>query len=191
MKLKKQANRKPVKIKPGKTREKPTKAIKPHRKPAKKKDYKGRTIDARHLKFVALYDGRNHAEAAEKSGFRPGYGIKLLKNPIIQQLIEDRLIHTDPDTQQAIADKEELQKYWTRLVRGKETRTVVTKNGVKVEVPVKTEHRLKGSELAGKSQGVFVDKHEHGLSPDMLRALLNSLPEDQAKALLALLTTKK
>lgn len=137
-----------------------------------KKDYKGFNITPRHRKFVRIYNG-NAAEAAENAGFCRAHGAYLIKHPVILRMILDRE-DTDPETRKLIADKEELQKFWTNVVRGEEEITIITKDGKEITTSPEMKDRLKASELAGKSQAVFVDKQVVDTG-DNLSALLEEI----------------
>lgn len=79
--------------------------------------------------------------------------------------IKDRLrelqdeLHNDK-----IADVKELQTRLTKIMRGEEFTSVVTKEGEVVTVPVGMKDRLKAAEMLLKTHGAFINKQEIELS---------------------------
>ena len=55
----------------------------------------------------------------------------------------------------AVADADEIFKFWTRVMRGDERDTVVASNGKVVDVPPSIKDRMKASELRAKALGCF------------------------------------
>lgn len=89
----------------------------------------------------------NGTEAARLAGYKGSYATlatvanENLNKPEVIAAMEAR-IADDP----AVADREERQQFWTAAMREKQ---------------VEMKDRLKASELLGKSQADFVDRHEH------------------------------
>lgn len=119
--------------------------------------------------FVQLYDG-NGTEAARRAGYKGSDNTlaqtarDLLRNPQIQKGIGARNNKAlAPD----IADRQERQSFWTKTLRNED---------------IEMKERLKASELLGKSEADFTEKHEH-------RHSFDDLTDEQLEArFLALLT---
>lgn len=102
-------------------------------------------------KFVAIYSG-NATQAAKKAGYskKTAYsqGQRLLKNVEIAKALAER---EKKELSPLVADRQERQKFWTDVLRSQVDR--IRK--------VKMDHRLKASELLGKSEADFTDKVLH------------------------------
>ena len=127
-------------------------------------------LTVKQQRFIDFYDG-NGTQAAEKAGY---------KNP--RQMASENL--SKPDIQDAlknresrrrkghIADREERQAFWTKILRGEETQPAVVGtdgegNSIVTDIPPKMTDRLKASELLGKSEADFTDKPGVGrIDPD-------------------------
>lgn len=116
-------------------------------------------------RFIDLYDG-NATVAAEKAGYaHPGsQGERLLRNVDIATAIKDR---EKARENKVIADREERQAFWSEVFRGEiveKVPVIKTVDGdreyVIEEVPPKMTDRLKASELLGRSEADFVDRHQ-------------------------------
>lgn len=112
----------------------------------------------------------NATKAAELAGYsKVGaavQGSKLLRKAKITNAIAERA-NADP----LVADREEMQRFWTALMRGQQW-TPQKKGRRRKAVPL--HDRLRASELLGKSQALFVQKHE--IDPgDDLASLLERL----------------
>lgn len=94
-------------------------------------------------------NGGRAVPAAEEAGYsRPDpEGARLLGNARVKAALERLRLST---TSQKIATREERQAFWTAMMRGEE--------------PGEPKDRLKASELLGKSQGDFIERHEHSQS---------------------------
>ncbi len=94
-------------------------------------------------KFVEAYDG-NATAAARFAGYSSpsSAGSLLLRNPKVKSAIEDREDRADAGS---IANRADRQAFWT---------------GVFQDTEEDMRSRLKASELLGKSQTDFVQKHE-------------------------------
>ena len=107
---------------------------------------KGRKFTARERKFIQFYDG-NGTEAAIKAGYtknRKSAGVfatRLLAKAKIADAIQKR---TDREARTVIATREQRQKLWTEMMFK----------------AFKDSDRLRASELLGKSEGDFLDRHE-------------------------------
>ncbi len=112
-------------------------------------------------RFIDLYDG-NATVAAEKAGYAHPMqqGERLLRNVEILTAIQER--EKDRENK-VIADREERQAFWTTVFRGEIVEKVpVIKDGTYQieEIPPKMSDRLKASELLGRSEADFVDRHQ-------------------------------
>lgn len=101
-------------------------------------------------RFVEFYMGQaagNATEAARLAGYKGNratlqmVGLQNLSKPMIRKAIDER-VEADP----AIKTREDRQRFWSRMMDDKEEAA---------------RDRLKASELLGKSQGDFVERHEH------------------------------
>lgn len=112
-------------------------------------------LNERQRRFVEAYMGRaegNATEAARMAGYGEnsddGYlavqGSRLIGNDKIREAIAARVVN-DP----LVADREELQRFFTLVMRGEEGEGVQMKD------------RLKAAELLGKTRAEFKDKVEH------------------------------
>lgn len=113
-------------------------------------------------RFVEAFsaNGGNATKAAETAGYKKPHpqGAQTLRNVTVQEAIEALRKET---TNTAIMTREERQAYWSRMVRGEEMIEVPNKNGDDpIKVPPDFKERLKASELLGRSQGDFIERHE-------------------------------
>jgi len=129
---------------------------------------KKREFTPRQKKFIAAYNG-NGAEAARKAGYSPKCADRqaewLLRNPEIRAAIEKRETKT---INKLIMDREERQAFWSEMARGEVPRT-------------KADHRLRASELLGKSEGDFLERREYSADKslvDLFRSIAGVTPED-------------
>ncbi len=107
-------------------------------------------LTSKQEKFVEVYDG-NGTEAARLAGYEGNDNVLAqaardnLRNPQITQAIKAR------ETKQvsgAVATREERQRFWSEIMHNDE---------------VEMRDRLRASELLGKSQADFTEKHEHSV----------------------------
>lgn len=104
------------------------------------------SLTDKQLKFIAAYEG-NATEAAEKAGYSGPRraGSRLMQDAVICRQIKERQIQ---EAQPLIASRQDRQKFWSETMYNEE-----------LEFP----HRLKASELLGKSEGDFLDRmHQTG-----------------------------
>ncbi len=107
----------------------------------------GRKLTARQLKFIEVYEG-NGTEAARLAGYSGddnALGViahGLLRNIKIAEAIQKRSTKV---LKPLIASREKRQAFWTSVM---ETETEEMRE------------RLKASELLGRSEADFVEKHE-------------------------------
>ena len=104
-------------------------------------------LTERQRRFCEAYssNGGNALASAREAGYKQPtvQGMENLKKPSIVAALEKlRANHSNA----AIATREERQSFWTRIMNddGEDMR-----------------HRLKASELLGKSQADFLERHEH------------------------------
>lgn len=97
-------------------------------------------------RFVDFYEG-NATEAAIKAGYSPKtaftIGCENLKKPYIATELQNRITKIDAPK---IATRQERQALWTEVLYDKSQAM---------------SDRLRASELLGKSQADFLDRHEH------------------------------
>lgn len=124
-------------------------------------------LNPRQRKFGELYEG-NGTEAARRAGYKGSDNTlaqtarDLLRNPQIQALIETR---NHKDLAADIADRKERQTFWTKTLRNED---------------IEMKERLRASELLGKSEADFTEKHDHshsfeGLTDEQLEARFKAL----------------
>ena len=118
-------------------------------------------LTVKQQRFVDYYDG-NGTQAAEKAGYSTPRqeAARLLSNANIQTALKTR---EDRRRKGHIADREERQAFWTKILRGEETRPVIVGtdaegNSIVEDIPMKMSERLKASELLARSEGDFTDK---------------------------------
>lgn len=121
---------------------------------------KGLTV--KRQKFADEYIKTGNAtKAAIKAGYSTKYAgtnaDKLLKNTKVRDYINKQLqeIHNSK-----IADAKEIQEYFTTVLRGEMTESVVTPKGQVIEIPVNTRDKNKAAELLGKTKSMFTDKKQ-------------------------------
>lgn len=119
-------------------------------------------LNERERRFVTRFMGScaGNATAAAKAAGYSGrtagqIGYRLLKKVQIQQAIAAR-VAKDP----AVYDKDQLQRFWT---------SVTAAFGQYEDVDIKD--RLRASELLGKSQAIFTEKHALVASADLIELL--------------------
>jgi phage terminase small subunit len=110
------------------------------------------TLTERERRFVEAFMGTcagNGAKAAIKAGYARG-SAKVTASRLLTKANVRAAIAARTQADPAVADRETRQRFWTQVMDG---RGRFTKVGMK--------ERLKASELLGKSQGDFIDRHEH------------------------------
>jgi len=116
-------------------------------------------------RFVDAWDG-NNTDAARQAGYKgndktlEAMGRQNFAKPRIRAAIKAR-----EETRQSktIATREERQAFFSRVLRGLETQTVIVGKGddaQAVELPPAMKDRLKAAELLGKSEGDFIERKE-------------------------------
>ena len=117
-------------------------------------------LTAKQSTFIDAYLGEakmNAAQAARIAGYKhpETQGAENLRKlrPYIDEVMNKR--HTD-----AIATQEEIQQFFTAVVRGEVKEEVVSNNGKVLEVPASTKDRLKAAECMGRAYGMFTERKE-------------------------------
>lgn len=131
-------------------------------------------LTERERRFVEAYMGAaagNATEACRRAGYRGSdnalgvQGRRLLRKAKVREAIESR-VQGDP----AIATRRERQQFWTAVMLG----TGAYRRA-------KLGSRLKASELLGKSQADFIERHRiedpRRLLADLLGVTAEELPE--------------
>jgi len=117
--------------------------------------------------FIQYYDG-DDVKCMRLAGYE-GADIylqkkaeELLKNPIVQKALQDRDKYYESRTQ-IVADRQERQAWWTSIMRNKDPDAVpeYDGNGLPKSTNVPLPTRLKASEMLGKSEGDFIERHIH------------------------------
>lgn len=117
-------------------------------------------LTAKQSTFIDAYLGEakmNAAQAARIAGYKhpESQGAENLRKlrPYIDEVMNKR--HSN-----AIATQEEIQKFFTAVVRGEVKEEVVSSNGLVLEVPASTKDRLKAAECMGRAYGMFTERKE-------------------------------
>lgn len=121
-----------------------------------------KALSERERRFVEFYlAGKTQQQAAIEAGFsKNGAKVtasRLLRRPHIKAAIAERH-STDPK----VLDRERLQVWWSQVV---ENPTMDIRD------------RLKASELLGRSQGAFLDRHELNVHFDLEKYLAEETAE--------------
>jgi phage terminase small subunit len=116
----------------------------------------------RQKKFIQFYDG-NATKAAIKAGYSKktarSIGQELLTKPDISKAISKRNTKQDAPM---IMSRIQRQEFWSAIA-----------NDTKVYIS----DRLRASELLGKSEADFTDKHEHAVTVNVLGTIkINGKP---------------
>ena len=127
-------------------------------------------LTVKQQRFVDYYDG-NATQAAEKAGYK---NPRQMGSENLSKLDIQHAIKTWENRRREghIADREERQAFWTKILRGEETQPAVVGtdaegNSIVTDIPPKMTDRLRASELLGKSEADFTDKlGVGGINPD-------------------------
>lgn len=121
---------------------------------------KKKKLTAKQGAFIDAYLGEakmNATQAARIAGYKhpEAQGAENLRKlrPWISKVMNER--HSD-----AIATQEEIQQFFTAVVRGEVKEEVVSSNGLVLEVPASTKDRLKAAECMGRAYGMFTERKE-------------------------------
>jgi phage terminase small subunit len=122
---------------------------------------KAKKLTTKQQRFVDFYDG-NATDAAREAGYKGNsvtlgqVGQENLKKPLVAKALASREKKRNKST---IATREERQAFWSRVYRGQEKNKIITKEGVEIECAPSMKDRLKATELLGKSEADFVERH--------------------------------
>ena len=111
-------------------------------------------LTAKQLKFIEVYAG-NGTDAARLAGYKgtdeslAAIASRLLRLVNVTDAIKSREAKR---TSKLIANREERQQFWTKMMRAE-------------EIPEKW--RLEASKLLGMSEADFTEKHVHSFSDDL------------------------
>ena len=164
-----------------------------------KKSKKKADFTLKQQRFIDCYDG-NLTETAKVAGISITYASQLLKDPAIKKIIRAREKNR---TTGSVANRMKRQEFWTRVFQGDEVSesTLIAEDGTKVKqiTQPKMSDRLKASELLGRSEADFTDKHEHSgkieydhiINPMSLKALKNAVNPDSEEPKLLEIIPKK
>lgn len=121
---------------------------------------KKKKLTAKQSAFIDAYLGEakmNATQAARIAGYKhpEAQGAENLRKlrPWIDEVMSKR--HSD-----AIATQEEIQQFFTAVVRGEVKEEVVSNSGKILEVPASTKDRLKAAECMGRAYGMFTERKE-------------------------------
>lgn len=137
-------------------------------------------LTERERQFVVAYTSICHGnatEAAKHAGYAAASAASQGSRILARGRVK-RAIHEACEGDPLIATRAELQRFWTRAVRGEPFPHVVEgvapmQDADDPEAPARQvtmlmtpqlKDRIKASELLGKSKGLFVEKHEHELN---------------------------
>jgi phage terminase small subunit len=104
-------------------------------------------LSTKQLRFVDVYSG-NGTEAARQAGYTGSNKVlgitasRLLANPSIADAIKGR---ESTEIRPKIVSRQERQEFWTQIM---------------LDETMSVRDRLRASELLGKSEADFTDKHE-------------------------------
>lgn len=123
---------------------------------------KGITEKQRRFADNYLSNGCNATQAAISAGYSKKYAAqntsKLLKNTNVAAYIRDR---NEEISSAKIVTQQELQEYWSGMIRGNEKEQVLVGVGkgeqVIDDMDVSAKDRLKASELMGRALMMFTD----------------------------------
>lgn len=107
-------------------------------------------LTTKQQRFVDFYDG-NATETAKKAGYKgnrktlEAMGRENLGKPRLAKAIRER---EQKRVGSVIANREERQIYWTKMLRGEIDGATIGES-------------LRASELLGRSEGDFLNRHEH------------------------------
>jgi phage terminase small subunit len=141
---------------------------------------KGITEKQRRFADEYLSNGCNATRAAISAGYSKKYAAqntsKLLKNTNVAAYIKER---NDAISSAKIVTQQELQEYWSKMVRGqmKEEVLIGVGKGKQAIVSMKASKKdeLKASELLGRTMMMFTDRQEIKIEPVQF---VDDVPED-------------
>ncbi len=129
-------------------------------------------------RFIDFYDG-NATDAARKAGYKnpKRSGIQNVSKRSVWDQIKKR---ENKRNGNHIASREERQKFWTNVLLGKIVDPAVIGydddgSATVIDIPPKMTDRLKASELLGRSEADFTDKHLHDLGKETAKHVYGHL----------------
>lgn len=90
-------------------------------------------------------------------------GSALMQDPRIVEAIQERARYS-VKTKEIVADREERQAFWTAIMRNDDPHHIAEQNEygvVKAKENLGMSQRMKASEMLGKSEADFVERHVH------------------------------
>ncbi len=139
----------------------------------------GKEFTDKQQMFVDAHQGDIKA-TAKKIGISYEYARKLATRKPIVDAIRNRITKGSSKRGRIIASREERQAFWTRVLYGDESQPETTGydengNAVVIDIPPKMTDRLKASELLGRSEADFTDKHLHDLGKETAKHVYGHL----------------
>ena len=141
-------------------------------KPRKPKAKKA-TSDQRVRLFCEAYSRNPSGAAAARAAGYTGSDKALSERASRMLRLPEVKAKIDAITAAVIADKpgvmsrEDRQLFWSQVARGEITTKAITALGDEVDLNAPWVARLKASELLGKAQGDFVERHEHKITGEV------------------------
>jgi phage terminase small subunit len=138
------------------------------KKTAAKKKPGTRDVPVQRLRLFVEHYSRdpNQAAAARAAGYKgkakalSEQGARLLAREDTQRMLAE-VTAAAVAAKPGIMTRDERQQWWSDVIRGTAKFETVTMSGEVVEVAASQSMRAKCSELLGKAQGDFVERHEH------------------------------
>lgn len=103
---------------------------------------------------------------------------RLLRNAQVRARIEQLAVEIK---NQAVADAEEIQRFFTVVMRGEVTEQLLTRSGDLVTAPANVRDRTKAAELLARARGVF--SNTDAAADGELAAIAEALREAEAPSL--------
>ncbi|GEM_PF-4066054 len=114
-------------------------------------------LNQKQIHFANHYiKSQNVAQASKSAGYSYKYGWKLLKCPLMQQLIKEKTAENEVNkNKNPIAKESEILEFLSRLMRSQITNEIHTKDGEIIQEQPGLKERLKAAELLGKGYNLF------------------------------------
>ena len=143
---------------------------------------KSKELTPKQQKILDCFDG-DYIETAKLAGVTHVYVKRLftdVKYAHFQEAVRKRNAKGSSKRGKLIASREERQAFWTEVLLGEDKDPVVTGydeggNAVVIRIPPKMADRLKASELLGRSEADFTDKHLHDLGKETAKHVYGHL----------------
>lgn len=125
-------------------------------------------LNPKQTKFCVEYSKTGNATKSYQSA----YGLsdvracesaasRLLANNEVQKYLRELSAQVSDST---VADRQELMRFATSVLRGEIKSVVLDRDGNTVELPAQLKDRLKALELLSKLQGLFINRQELEIS---------------------------